>query len=120
MRRVTPSSRPCRSQYVDLPLIAEDLGVITPEVEALRDRFGLPGMRVLQFGFSTSPGEEKYLPHRFVPHCVVYTGTHDNDTALGWLNSKHVQPRSPLQRFKPSGPMLCAIWGVPANSSTGT
>ena len=60
-------------------------------VEALRDEFGLPGMRILQFGFSTSAEDEKHLPHRFVPHCVVYTGTHDNDTSRGWLTSKHVQ-----------------------------
>ncbi len=80
-----------QQRFVDLPLIAEDLGVITPQVEALRDEFGLPGMRVLQFGFSTNAEDEKYLPHRFVPHCVVYTGTHDNDTSRGWLTSKHVQ-----------------------------
>ena len=80
-----------RQRFTDLPLIAEDLGVITPQVEALRDEFGLPGMRVLQFGFSISAEDEKYLPHRFVPHCVVYTGTHDNDTSRGWLTSKHVQ-----------------------------
>ncbi len=70
-----------------LPLIAEDLGVITPAVEALRDEFGLPGMRVLQFGFGADPGAETYLPHRFVHHCLAYTGTHDNDTTLGWLTS---------------------------------
>src|SRR5262249_12902938 len=52
----------------DLPLIAEDLGVITPAVEALRDAFGLPGMRVLQFGFDADPGSEKHLPHRYEPH----------------------------------------------------
>jgi len=79
-----------RRQLGSLPLIAEDLGVITPEVEALRDEFGLPGMRVLQFGFGADPGAETYLPHRFVYHCLVYTGTHDNDTTLGWLTSTHV------------------------------
>ena len=63
-----------RRRLGSLPLIAEDLGVITPGVEALRDEFGLPGMRVLQFGFGADPGAEKDLPHRFVPHCVVYTG----------------------------------------------
>ncbi len=80
-----------RQRFVDLPLIAEDLGVITPEVEALRDEFGLPGMRVLQFGFTSSPDDEKHLPHLFVPHCIVYTGTHDNDTSRGWITSEHVQ-----------------------------
>jgi 4-alpha-glucanotransferase len=85
-----------KKRFGDLPLIAEDLGVITPEVEALRDRFDLPGMRVLQFGFSTSPDSEKYLPHRFVPHCVAYTGTHDNDTARGWLASRNAQTTQSL------------------------
>jgi 4-alpha-glucanotransferase len=73
-----------------LPLIAEDLGVITPSVEALRDEFNLPGMRVLQFGFGRDPGSEKHLPHRFVPHCVAYTGTHDNDTTYGWFTTTEV------------------------------
>lgn len=69
-----------------LPLVAEDLGVITPEVEALRDRHGLPGMRVMQFGFFGDADN----PHRFENHVansVVYTGTHDNDTSLGWYLS---------------------------------
>jgi 4-alpha-glucanotransferase len=57
--------------------------VITPEVEELRERFGMPGMRVLQFGFSDR-GAHIYLPHKFVPNSVAYTGTHDNDTTLGW------------------------------------
>jgi 4-alpha-glucanotransferase len=73
-----------------LPLIAEDLGVITPEVEALRDQFCLPGMRVLQFGFGPDSGADKMLPYRFVPHSVVYTGTHDNDTTKGWFTSTQV------------------------------
>ena len=69
----------------DLPIIAEDLGLITPEVEALRDRFALPGMKILQFAFSDPANA--YLPHNFVPNCVVYTGTHDNDTSRGWFNA---------------------------------
>jgi 4-alpha-glucanotransferase len=73
-----------------VPLIAEDLGVITPPVEALRDAFGLPGMRVLQFGFDADPASEKHLPHRFEPHCIAYTGTHDNDTTYGWFHSAEV------------------------------
>jgi 4-alpha-glucanotransferase len=72
-----------------LPLIAEDLGEITTEVEALRDRFDLPGMRVLQFAFGGDPGSEFHLPHRYVRHCIAYTGTHDNDTAVGWYRSDH-------------------------------
>jgi 4-alpha-glucanotransferase len=79
-----------KRHFGEPPLIAEDLGLITPEVEALRDRYRLPGMKVIQFGFSTSASEEKYLPHRFVPHCIAYTGTHDNDTSVGWLRSANV------------------------------
>ena len=87
-----------QQRFVDLPVIAEDLGVITPEVEALRDTFGLPGMRVLQFGFTVGLVEQSHLPHRFVPHCIVYTGTHDNDTAMGWLNGQKVRTtQSPAQ-----------------------
>jgi 4-alpha-glucanotransferase len=74
-----------REKLGALPLIAEDLGLITPEVEALRDQFNLPGMRVLQFGFGPDAGSEKYLPHEYVPHCFTYTGTHDNDTTRGWF-----------------------------------
>jgi 4-alpha-glucanotransferase len=69
--------------FGELPFIAEDLGVITPEVDELREHFAMPGMRVLQFGFSDR-GAHIYLPHKFVPNTVVYTGTHDNDTTLGW------------------------------------
>jgi 4-alpha-glucanotransferase len=79
-----------RRRLGSLPLIAEDLGMITPGVEALRDDFSLPGMRVLQFGFGPDAGADKELPHRFIPHCVVYTGTHDNDTTLGWFTATDV------------------------------
>ena len=79
-----------RRKLGSLPLVAEDLGVITPAVEALRDDFGLPGMRVLQFGFGTDQEAGKALPQRHVPHCVVYTGTHDNDTTKGWFTSTDV------------------------------
>ena len=67
----------------ELPFIAEDLGLITKEVDALREQFHLPGMKVLQFGFS-SRGAHIHLPHRFVTNTVAYTGTHDNDTTRGW------------------------------------
>jgi 4-alpha-glucanotransferase len=67
----------------ELPFIAEDLGLITPEVDALREQFQLPGMRILQFGFSNR-GAHNYLPHRYEKNTVVYTGTHDNDTTRGW------------------------------------
>ena len=66
-----------------MPIIAEDLGVITPDVEALRKKFGFPGMRVLQFAF-VGDANDRYLPHNFEPDTVVYTGTHDNDTVAGW------------------------------------
>ncbi len=72
--------------FGEVPVVAEDLGLITPEVEALRDRFGLPGMKILQFAFGSGP-ENPYLPHNLPRHCVVYTGTHDNDTTLGWWRS---------------------------------
>lgn len=74
------------SSLGDLPFIAEDLGIITQEVIALRQRLGIPGMRVMQFGFG-DPGAHYHLPHRFESNCVVYTGTHDNDTTLGWWKS---------------------------------
>jgi 4-alpha-glucanotransferase len=67
----------------ELPFVAEDLGLITPEVDALREQFHLPGMRILQFGFSNR-GAHNYLPHRYEKNTVVYTGTHDNDTTRGW------------------------------------
>ena len=66
------------------PFIAEDLGSVTPEVRALRDRFGLPGMKVLQFAFDGSAEAREHLPHALPTASVVYTGTHDNDTVLGW------------------------------------
>ena len=69
-----------------LPIIAEDLGIITPEVVELRERFGFPGMRVLQFAFSSGSAEDPYLPHNYPRNCVAYTGTHDNDTVLGWFH----------------------------------
>src|ERR1700734_3319077 len=69
--------------FGELPFIAEDLGLITKEVDELREYFGMPGMRILQFGFADRGGH-LYLPHRYVPNTVVYTGTHDNNTTLGW------------------------------------
>jgi 4-alpha-glucanotransferase len=68
------------------PIAAEDLGLITPEVEALRDRFAFPGMKVLHFAFGSGP-DNPYLPFNIERNCVIYTGTHDNDTTLGWWKS---------------------------------
>jgi 4-alpha-glucanotransferase len=70
----------------ELPMVAEDLGLITPEVRALRKRFQLPGMRVLQFGFGGDPRTNEHCPYNHTRDCVVYTGTHDNNTTLGWLD----------------------------------
>jgi len=69
----------------ELPIIAEDLGVITADVVVLREQFGLPGMKILQFAFSGP--DNPFLPHLYQPNCVVFTGTHDNDTARGWYAS---------------------------------
>ena len=66
-----------------IPFVAEDLGLITPDVDQLRYQFGFPGMRILQFGFGDR-GAHNYLPHRYEPNTVVYTGTHDNNTTAGW------------------------------------
>jgi 4-alpha-glucanotransferase len=71
-----------------LPLIAENLGVITPEVEGLRRRFSLPGMAILQFAFGDDPQASTFLPHNFERDLVAYSGTHDNDTVLGWWGSE--------------------------------
>ncbi len=87
-----------RSALGDLPIIAEDLGLITPEVEALRDRLGFPGMRVLQFAFG-GPASHPYLPHNHIPHCVVYTGTHDNDTTVGWYRSAPPEVQDHVRRY---------------------
>ncbi len=77
-----------------LPIIAEDLGLITQDVNELRDRLGLPGMRVLQFALEGPPN--LHWPHNYVPNCICYTGTHDNDTAKGWYNSLNDKDRNYL------------------------
>jgi 4-alpha-glucanotransferase len=76
-----------RDELGELPFIAEDLGLITPQVDKLREDFEMPGMRILQFGFGDKAAHN-YLPHKFVSNTVVYTGTHDNDTTLGWWQSR--------------------------------
>jgi len=72
----------------DLPIVAENLGVITPEVEALRHRFGFPGMSILQFAFGNDPQAPTFRPHNYPREVVAYTGTHDNDTTAGWWQSQ--------------------------------
>jgi 4-alpha-glucanotransferase len=85
-----------REELGGLPFFAEDLGVITPDVDSLRDRHKIPGMAVLQFAFG-DPGAHIYLPHRLTPERVIYTGTHDNDTTLGWWNSISEQERQAIK-----------------------
>lgn len=75
-----------QKKFSKLSLVAEDLGIITPEVEFLRDEFHLPGMKILQFAFD-GHNDNPYLPLNYHQNCVVYTGTHDNDTTLGWFQS---------------------------------
>jgi 4-alpha-glucanotransferase len=83
----------------ELPVIAEDLGVITPEVEALRLQFSFPGMKVLQFAFG-GDASNSYLPHNYSdPECVVYTGTHDNDTTRGWFTSETPECQAHVRRY---------------------
>jgi len=81
-----------------LPIVAEDLGLITPEVDALRLSRGMPGMRVLQFGFGDAESR-LHLPHRYVPGIVCYTGTHDNDTTLGWWQKATESERHTLETY---------------------
>jgi len=81
-----------------LPVLAEDLGIITPKVEALRDRFNFPGMKILQFAFSEG-SNNPHLPHNYVPNSVVYPGTHDNDTALGWWATASEAEKATLTEY---------------------
>ncbi|MEN4100888.1 MAG: 4-alpha-glucanotransferase [Anaerolineaceae bacterium] len=99
----------------DLPIIAEDLGVITDDVHAMRDQFNLPGMKIFQFAFSNSPADP-FLPHNYPHNCVAYTGTHDNDTALGWYNSAPKAEQDFFRRYtgrsgeNVSWDMIRAVW----------
>ena len=79
--------RAVEEQLGALPIVAENLGVITPEVEAIRSEFGFPGMSILQFAFGADPQAPDFKPHNFPQNRVAYTGTHDNDTTCGWWNS---------------------------------
>ena len=89
----------------ELPIVAEDLGFITEDVTALRSRFGLPGMRILQFGFDAEESgrgldpANPFLPHNYVPDCVAYTGTHDNDTLAGWLSQASAEERAFIESY---------------------
>lgn len=92
-----------RDRVNSLALVAEDLGVITPDVDALRDAFGLPGIRVLQFAFS-GDAQNPHLPANYGPNTVAYTGTHDNDTSLGWYESLAPSVRDEVDRL--AGPAM--------------
>jgi 4-alpha-glucanotransferase len=87
-----------RDEMGHLPIIAEDLGVITAEVAALRTSFGLPGMRVLQFAFADT-ARNAFLPHNYEQNTVVYTGTHDNDTTWGWYRAATDQEKDHVRRY---------------------
>lgn len=76
-----------RSRFPTLPIIAEDLGIITPDVDALKEKFNLPGMRVLMFAFHNEYKKSRDLPENYIRWSIVYTGTHDNNTLLGWLKN---------------------------------
>lgn len=96
--------REMRKVLGDPPIIAEDLGVITPEVERLRDLFGFPGMKILQFAFELNEdgllnSDNPYLPHQYSHNCVAYTGTHDNHTSAGWYASIDEQLKDQVRRY---------------------
>ncbi len=82
----------------DLPILAEDLGVITKSVRELRDEFNLPGMKILQFAFGTGM-ERRFLPHNHIENCVVYTGSHDNDTTRGYFEKAELETNNDIYRF---------------------
>lgn len=92
-----------RAELGELPVIAEDLGLITPEVEQLRDELGLPGMRVLQFAFGGEDANNPHRPSNYVHNAVAYTGTHDNDTSLGWYADAGGDERRQLQALAGDG-----------------
>lgn len=92
-----------------LPIIAEDLGEIDQSVIDLRDKFGFPGMKILQFAFE-NPEENNFLPHNFTRNCVCYTGTHDNDTTLGWYKHTYESSKDKLRRyFSTDGYDICWV-----------
>ena len=102
-----------RDQLGPLPLVAEDLGLITPEVDALRHQLGMPGMKVLLFGFD-GEGARIHLPHHCTPQTVSYTGTHDNDTVMGWWRTADEMQRGSAEvylgptRGRPAWPFIRA------------
>jgi 4-alpha-glucanotransferase len=108
-----------QKSFASLPLLAEDLGEITPDVVELRDFFGLPGMKVLQFGFASTP-DDPFLPHNYPQNCIAYTGTHDNDTARGWYEAATEKEKDLCRRYLArsggdiSWDMIRAVWSSTA------
>jgi 4-alpha-glucanotransferase len=106
--------RALESKLGPLPLVAEDLGLITPEVDALRQNVGLPGMKVIQFGFSDR-GAHIHLPHRYTTDTIAYTGTHDNDTTQGWWAMQGQGERGAIEAYvgpvseRPAWPLIRAV-----------
>ena len=94
-----------------LPIVAEDLGFITPDVIALRDGCGFPGMKILQFAFG-GDGANEFLPHNHTPRCIAYTGTHDNDTALGWWRAAPAHEREYAAAYLPCDDERGAAWAL--------
>ncbi len=86
-------------EFGRLPFIAEDLGIIPPEVDRLREMFGLPGMKILQFAFDGKSATHPYLPHQYDKNCVVYTGTHDNEPMLSWWEQVDVGIKEQVLRY---------------------
>ncbi len=111
--------------FADLPIIAEDLGLITPDVREVVNRFGFPGMKVLLFAFGEDNPNHPYLPHNFDENCVVYTGTHDNNTIKGWLD-KEASPEEKdrvsryLKRRVPAGKVRWALIKLAMESAART
>jgi len=99
-----------KGEHGSIPLVAEDLGIITPEVEELRDEFDLPGMKILHFAFG-GDSDNPYLPDNYDRNCVVYTGTHDNDTTVGWTQTLSDGEKEYIYDYlgRPSISLHCAI-----------
>jgi len=114
--------RAIRAEFGEIPIVAEDLGVITQEVNELRDGAGFPGMRIFQFGFSEN--NPSFLARNYIPHCVAYTGTHDNNTTRGWFKSIPQNERDHLFHYFGCGfnedevvpAMIGELWASPANT----
>lgn len=111
-----------RQRLGDIPMIAEDLGVITPDVDRLRDAFDLPGMRILQYAFG-GDAHNLHLPHNFIRNCVVYSGTHDNETTAGWWKKLSKEAKAHLKQYlsttarEPNWELMKAAWSSVAHTA---